>query len=178
MVMLAVTAGVAVLVACGGPGRPANNLPPDTTQVTVLSRPSDSGPLPNPQTMPTDQPVASSSASSADDGGSGAPPLTDVTPAQLKTQDPGTYTVSAYVVRVAICPLCQPGHQCKPCAPNAVWVSGQAPAGGGEPADIVDLQTPDPNPYAKPGSRFRFIVTVTPSSNGTVLRNLVSATAM
>jgi hypothetical protein len=140
----------------------------DTTQVTVLARPSDTSgggdwgdgaaPPPAPTTAPAD---------------SSEPTASNVTPTELKTKDPGTYVVDGYVVRMLDCPICPPGVHCKPCA-HSVYISAQKPSGSADPPDTVDLQLSDSATYA-PGAHYRFVVTVTQSANQST-RRLFSAT--
>jgi hypothetical protein len=180
LALLASAGGIGLaLFACASAPPPQHTLPPDTSEVTVLARPSDNydaAAIDN-TTAPTgDQSQdVGTDPSLAGDGGTAA--VSDVTPAVLKTSGPGMYTVTAYVVRVARCPPCPPTAQCKPCVPNAVYVSSTVAVGGKDPTDTIDLQVPDPGPY-QTGTRYQFIVTVAPGvGDGAPTRHLVSGTA-
>jgi hypothetical protein len=136
----------------------------DSTQVTVLARPADTGgewdaapPPPESTSAPTDT----------------APTAGRATPTELRSKDPGTYVVDGYVVRSQQCPPCPPGARCKPCE-LAIYISAQKPSGG-DPPDTVDVQVSDSSSYS-PGAHYRFVVTVIQSANQST-RRLFSATA-
>jgi hypothetical protein len=154
-----------VLLACNAPSAqpPAN----DTTQVTVLARPSD--------TNAADWDAATPPAPSASDS-TDTPSSSATTPTELKTKDPGTYVVDGYVVRSQQCLPCPPGVHCKPCE-LAIYISAQKPAEGSDPADTIDVQVSESTRNYAPGAHFRFVITVTQSANQNT-RRLFSATAL
>ena len=163
------------LASCNDPQ--AQKPPNDVTQVTVLSRPDDpNGPTPPPGATDSAMPSATGSAPAPSTTDTGTPaPSHPITPADLKTQGPGTYTVEGFIVRTSICPPCPPRSQCKPCVPNGIYVSAQAPVRGqGDPQDTIDIQVLDPSGY-QVGQHYVFEVTVTQSANITT-RKLFSAT--
>ena len=160
-----VVAAIVAVAACDNApqaAQPAN----DTTQVTVLARPSDTVATGWDGAAAPAAPTASAPASGD------TPTATTATPGELKSKDPGTYVVDGYVVRSQQCAPCPPGVHCKPCA-VAIYISAQKPAGA-DPADTVDVQATDSSPYA-PGAHYRFVVTVTQSANQST-RRLFSAT--
>ena len=174
--VISLAGGIAGLAffACNSTPPPPTT-PNDVTQVTVLQRPSDSDASVvdnSPPPSPTD--VGPGAGNSTPTPAPVDPGLADLTPAQLGSQAPGTYTVTGYVVRTSICPRCNPGKACKPCVPNAVYISALA----SDAANAIDLQIADPSAY-QAGSHYRFVVTVATSSAGSSpTRHLLNASPL
>ncbi len=160
-------AAVALFAAAAACNNTPSAAPPanDSTQVTVLARPSETA------VADWDAAAPPPSATSANDDGT--PSDSTATPAGLKSMGPGTYVVDGYVVRSQQCPPCPPGAHCKPCE-LAIYISAQAPSGSGDPPDTTSVRVSDSTSYA-PGARYRFVVTITQSANQST-RRLFSAT--